>query len=408
MKSALKKENWSLLLEILSQPTAPYREGHVVTLVERTLNKASVPFFRDPIGNLVIGARSSAELLKLLRRAGGQPRDPDEPLRIFMAHMDHPGFHGTRWVNKDTLEIKWHGGSPVEYLEGYPVWLGSAQGWEDKGTIFSARLMKHKRAIDTARIKLSSPSLHSRFKNPSALFGGFSFRKPVWQEGKLIYTKAADDLVGTFAIVSLACEIFGRKTGAKPRKGLPTVPFVGILTRAEETGFIGAIGHLQLGWYAHARRPLLFVSLETSRQLPGAQIGKGPIVRLGDRFTVFSANALRVLLDVAEKTLPKKYQARVMDGGACEATAATVYGLPAVGFSIPLGNYHNQAFEGGPDCGGPMGPAPEFVHQDDVAGMLALCRAILKPKLSWANPFENRRKNFKKSFVKARKLLKSG
>ena len=45
-----------------------------------------------------------------------------------------------------------------------------------------------------------------------------------------------------------------------------------------------------------------------------------------------------------------------MDGGTCEATTATVYGYPCVGISVPLGNYHNQCFEGGPDSRGPLGP----------------------------------------------------
>ena len=93
-------------------------------------------------------------------------------------------------------------------------------------------------------------------------------------------TKAADDLVGSFAIISLAIDF-----AAKARKG--TFPFLGILTRAEEVGWIGAIAHLDLNWTAAAKRPVVYVSLETSRQLPGAMIGQGPIVRLGDRYHGF-------------------------------------------------------------------------------------------------------------------------
>ena len=37
-----------------------------------------------------------------------------------------------------------------------------------------------------------------------------------------------------------------------------------------------------------------------------------------------------------------------MDGGACEATAALASGIPAIGISVPLGNYHNESFEGAP------------------------------------------------------------
>ncbi len=70
------------------------------------------------------------------------------------------------------------------------------------------------------------------------------------------------------------------------------------------------------------------VSLEASRTLPGAVVGKGPVVRLGDRRTVFDAGALKVLSELAERVLPGGHQRRIMEGGVCEATAATVYGLP--------------------------------------------------------------------------------
>src|SRR5207253_7978983 len=107
--------------------------------------------------------------------------------------------------------------------------------------------------------------------SPKEYYGCFRFRSPVWQEGDLLYTKAADDLVGAFVIASL---------GMKYRK--KNKPFLGLLTRAEEVGFVGAIGHFEQGWLGKARRPVLVISLETSRTLPGAEIGKGPVVRRGD------------------------------------------------------------------------------------------------------------------------------
>src|SRR4029077_11155629 len=129
---------------------------------------------------------------------------------------------------------------------------------------------------------------------------------------------------------------------------------------------------------------------------PGADIGKGPVVRLGDRTTTFDSGALRVFSEVARNVLGERHKRRIMDGGSCEATAATAYGLPCVGISVPLGNYHNQSFEGGPDAAGPLGPAPEFVHMQDVAGLLTLCRGLLTPKLSWEKPWASKLKEFKK------------
>jgi endoglucanase len=220
-----------------------------------------------------------------------------------------------------------------------------------------------------------------------------------WQEGNLLYTKAADDLIGCFAILQTA--LF------KPKN------FIGLLTRAEEVGFIGAIAHLEWakkwGLYGLNRKKntqpsTLAVSLETSRQLPGAEIGKGPIVRLGDRMHVFSTGPTKILADLAEHTLKGAHQKRVMDGGACEGSATVSYGLPTIALSIPLGNYHNQSLEGGPEARHPNGPAPEFVNVKDLEGMLTLCRELVKTKVDWSKPYQATQKEFVKSLRSYQKL----
>src|SRR5687768_7786974 len=99
------------LTRILSQPSAPYREGHVIATLTRELAAHGVPFFRDPAGNIVVGAASKRDYLRLVRARSA------EPLRVFIAHMDHPGFHGLRWLDEDRLEVEWHGGTPTKHLE---------------------------------------------------------------------------------------------------------------------------------------------------------------------------------------------------------------------------------------------------------------------------------------------------
>ncbi|MEQ6340110.1 MAG: hypothetical protein M3A44_00290 [Gammaproteobacteria bacterium] len=392
----MKATHLDLLLDILAQPTAPFREEHVIATVTRVLEQAGVPFFADPLGNLVVGAASRAEYLRLVR--GERSEGPStEPLRVFIAHMDHPGFHGVEWLTPRRLKVQWHGGAPVKHLAGASVWLADSQGWAGSGTLARVKLTASKRTIDTAEVHINAP-----LDLPAnTLYGGFRFRAPVWRSGKRLYTKAADDLVGVFAIVATALALFSKRRAAQPP------PFLGLLTRAEEVGFVGAIGHFELGWLAQSqgRRPVVCVSLEASRTLPGALVGKGPVVRLGDRRTVFNPDALKVLADVAERVLPGGHQRRIMDGGACEATAATAYGFPSVGISVPLGNYHNQGFEGGPDCKRPDGPAPEFVHLDDIAGELDLCRALMKTGLPWDDPWKKQRQLLQKNLRHYRKLL---
>ncbi|MBI2779900.1 MAG: hypothetical protein HYX62_09025 [Gammaproteobacteria bacterium] len=392
----MKTAHLDLLLDILAQPTAPFREEHVIATVTRVLEHSRVPFFADPLGNLVVGAASQTEYLRLVR--GERSEGPSaEPLWVFIAHMDHPGFHGVEWLSPRRLKVQWHGGAPVKHLTGASVWLADSQGVAGAGTLARVKLTASKRSIDTAEIRLDAP-LDFPAK---ALYGGFRFRAPVWRSGKKLYTKAADDLVGVFAIVATALALFGKRRAAQPP------PFLGLLTRAEEVGFVGAIGHFELGWLAQSqgRRPVVCVSLEASRTLPGAIVGKGPVVRLGDRRTVFNPDALKVLADVAERVLPGSHQRRIMDGGACEATAATAYGFPSIGISVPLGNYHNQGFEGGPDCKRPDGPAPEFVHLDDIAGELELCRALMKTGLPWDDPWKKQRQLLQKNLRHYRKLL---
>lgn len=400
--SALSPLREALLHSVLSQPSAPFRERHVLELLKHELEQGGVPHFIDPVGNLVLGASSKADYLKVLKTRS------KEPLRLYIAHTDHPGFHGESWIGQakgDTaqLAITWHGGSPIADIENAKVWLASRDGLAGEGRFVSAKLIPSGRALESGIVSVPA-ELRVRFPKATDLYGGFAFRAPVWQEGRVIYTKAADDLVGSFAIVSLALDLFkkGRKSSKRP-------PFLALLTRAEEVGFIGAIGHFELGWIKQAKRPVLCVSLETSRQLPGAEIGKGPVVRLGDKTGVFSSNYLRAFTDVANKQLAGRHQKRVMDGGTCEATAAIAYGLPAVGISVPLGNYHNMNFEGGPDSSSQsLGPAPEFVHMDDIQGLLELCHALLDTGIDWSNPWSAKLKEFRKELKDYGKLLKSG
>lgn len=374
-----------LLLNLLHQPTAPFREAHVVRLVADVLQQARVPSFCDPDGNIVVGVASPKEYQKLLGTTG------DEPLRVFVAHMDHPGFHGTRWLSASRLHVAWHGGAPVRGLSGAKVWVANETGYCALGRMAKPQLDKTRKRLVEAEVHVER---NAWLQRPAAthLFGGFREHAPVWREGKPIYTKAADDLVGVYAIVQTAIQLFKKK---KP------VPFVGLLTRGEEVGFIGMIAHLERGWLQRARRPVVCVSLETSRALPNAEIGKGPVVRLGDRRTVFDPSYLRVLTEVAEDVLPKKHQRRIMDGGACEATAALAYGVPAIGISVPLGNYHNESFEGR----NRGKPAPEYVHLDDVAGLLKLCQGLMQPKLSWATPWKKTRGALHKYFEQKRQRL---
>lgn len=97
-------------------------------------------------------------------------------------------------------------------------------------------------------------------------------------------------------------------------------------------------------------------------------MGKGPIVRVGDRISIFDGPATARLLAAAEREkIP--VQRCLLDGGACEATAYQLYGYKCAAASLALGNYHNVTPEGG--------IGPEFVAIADFFGMVRLCLAAI-------------------------------
>lgn len=389
----MRSEHQSLLTSLLTQPTAPFREHHVIQWVTALLDQNAIPYFIDPIGNIVVGATSKTDFQRLLHAPS------PEPVRVFIAHMNHPGFHGVRWLAPNVLRVRWHGGSPTKLLSGSRVWLSTAEGWAGEGVLRKVTLHPKGYAIGTAEVQVKMSQVAVLRPGAKSLFGGFQFRKPVWKSGAKLYTKAADDLVGVFCIVATALEVFAKCS----QKNRP--PFIGLLTRAEEVGLVGAVGHFELGWLQAASRAVICVSLEASRTLPGAVVGKGPIVRLGDRRTPFHADYSQVLTELAEQVLPKQHQRRIMDGGSCEGSAATAYGFPTIALAVPLGNYHNQGLEGGPDCRGHLGPAPEFVHLGDVEGLRQLCLALMQSQLSWYNPWRQVKARLQKNYSEYQKQL---
>lgn len=381
------------LFDLLSQPSAPFREFSISRLVEAILARHRIPYFIDPAANLVIGVNNPDQYQRLVMAKSGQP------VRLFVAHMDHPGFHVDGWINPRRARVNWYGGSPTRFLSGAPVWLADERGNVGEGVMRKPVLNKTRRYLVSAEIQFNDRRLYEQFRKPGSLYGGFKFRKPVWQQGSRIYTRAADDLVGVYSIVETAIALFGKNK----RPG--SQPFLGLVTRGEEVGFVGAVAHLELGWLDRASRPVVAVSLEASRTLPGAEIGKGPVLRLGDWRTVFSSGGLKVLSDIGTRRLKGKHQRRIMEGGSCEATATTAWGLETIGMSVPLGNYHNQSLEGGPDSRGPNGPAPEFVDVGDIDGMVRMCRGLMEPGLPWSDPWADTRQRLRKNMGSYKKHM---
>ncbi|MDF1811566.1 MAG: M20/M25/M40 family metallo-hydrolase [Verrucomicrobiales bacterium] len=239
-------------------------------------------------------------------------RGKTTPHLAFAAHMDHPG-----WVKHRGKDV-FLGGVPEERLDQHEVeWFGPFGMW-----------------------KLT----------PFEIVNG------------LIHSRVCDDLIGCASIVALFRELEDKDVEAD---------VFGLFTRAEEVGFNGAVSMAQ-NW--SLPKGVRFVSLETSAPRGGAEIGKGPAIRVGDRSSVFDDAVTAELIDAAtDAKIP--HQRCLLDGGSCEATAMNLYGIPAAGISVLLGNYHNVPPE--------TGIAEEYVSLDDAKNLVKM---ILATTERMANP----------------------
>jgi putative aminopeptidase FrvX len=228
----------------------------------------------------------------------------ERPKYAFVAHMDHPGWQ-LRPVRR--------------FLGGVP------QSLQDKGQV-------------------------REFGD----FGMWDF--PAFRlDGDRLYSRACDDLIGCATIIATLQTLFANGSAAS---------VAGVFTRAEEVGFIGAI-HL-------AKSKVLpldatVISLETSKEIPPAKMGEGPIIRVGDRTSIFDPQITDFLVGVAQKE-KSGFQRCLMSGGTCEATAFQLYGYRSAALCIALGNYHNCTPDGRIDA--------EFIDIGDLEGLIALCVAI--------------------------------
>jgi endoglucanase len=177
-----------------------------------------------------------------------------------------------------------------------------------------------------------------------------------------IHGRACDDLVGAAGVLATLQEL---------RRAPGPVHALGVLSRAEEVGFRGA---LAVAATNSLPPDALVISLETSRQLPGVKMNEGVILRVGDRTSIFDSEAMRFLGEVAAGLRTKRpafrFQRGLMSGGTCEATAYQEYGFQTAGVCIALGNYHN--------CAAGERIAAEYVSIRDACDMVELLTAVVR------------------------------
>jgi len=353
-----------LFTEVLSLPTAPYHEDAVAEYIRAFARRRGLPVTEDRYGNLVVRYRN-----------GKRPA----PVAI-TAHMDHPGFEVVEGEGRE-LVAQWLGGCDPKHFPGSKVTV-VADGVQVAGKVSSALgVADRKDRVRTFRIRTRQP-----IQKAQGAFGHWDL-KSVAFGGDLIRTKGADNLASCAAVLSALDAVRKRRAEAD---------MWGVFTRAEEVGLLGAAGIVDAQTVPR-RVPL--VVLETSRELPGAEMGKGAVIRVGDALSVFDPQVEFAVHEIARELRGKGrgfvFQRQLMSGGACEASLYALHGYAVGALAFPLGNYHNQ---------GKRWPAEEIISVTDSDSMIRLCTAIAldAPR---GEPRRPMRRRFEKSFRSRKKRL---
>lgn len=354
------------LLELTAIPTAAGREGRVVSFIKDWVGKRDgLTLETDASGNLTVRFREAS--------------DPGSPV-YFTAHLDHPAFVVERVIAPSALELAFRGGVMDDYFPAARVEVITQDDRRISGTITeqtdptSESPYKHYLCeLDEADEDITTKDI-ARWLLP----------EPSVEDG-IIYTHACDDLAAAACAMLAMDRIRAERTEGKHKADVRL-----LFTRAEEVGFIGALAVVRHGTVPADAK---VIALENSRAFPEAPIGGGPIVRVGDRLTIFSPRLTDDIARIAEEIaggpstptasqkqadLPKwKWQRKLMAGGACEATVFCHAGLHATCVCLPLGNYHNMANLDEAQAGTLKNPKPgrEHVAVTDAAGMVDLLTA---------------------------------
>jgi endoglucanase len=332
---------------LLANPTVPLVEDLPIAHVLAVSADLGLAAERDAAGNVVV-------------RYEGEGADLDRPL-VLVAHLDHPGFAVTETVG-ETVTLEFRGGLlAANATPGAPLHLFERGRTEPVGEAVLASVTESAGRLTGGRARVVSGT------SPGDGFAMWGF--PGFElGGGRITARVCDDLLGAAAALAALAEV----ASLRP----PGVAVWGLFTRAEEVGFLGALEAIRLGTVPAGADVL---SLECSKALADAPQGGGVIVRVGDRMSIFDPGLTAALTAAAGALAAEdptfRFQRKLMDGGACEATAFCAAGYRASGLALPLGGYHN-ASDGEP------GIVPETVLAADYLAEVRLLVALAtRPEL---------------------------
>jgi putative aminopeptidase FrvX len=330
------------LQELTSLPTVAGHEHTVIAWIKRWLSASRPPYasaptwslHEDRAGNLLISAASNHR--------------PEAPRLLIAAHLDHPGFVVRRVVAPSVLELEFRGGVMPAYFEQSRVCIHLREQGRLSGFITQRVGRSELGGFETFLCELNSNAGEDARPGDVATW---DLPHAEILDG-LLHAPACDDLSAVAACLAVLDILQMLDPARFPALGQVSVLF----TRAEEIGFIGAIAACKDKTIPAGARILM---IENSRSFDESPIGGGPIVRVGDRLSVFSPGLTGAVCKRAEDLVasngwpssttqaapqPVKWawQRKLMPGGACEASVYQAYGYDSTCLCLPLGNYHNM------------------------------------------------------------------
>ncbi|QBG49059.1 M20/M25/M40 family metallo-hydrolase [Verrucomicrobia bacterium S94] len=346
---SLSLSELKLFREVVSLPTAPFCESKVQAFVREWAAGNGIGFEEDKVGNILLTYKTPG-------------RAPQHPW-VLQAHMDHPGFE---WNSRRGRTVQaWFRGSVGEhYFPGARMQFFPLTGNPVSGTVEVVRRDRESGFLK-CRIKLDE-AVPLEPGTPGM------WELPPWKKrGNRLELRVVDDLCG---VVSILMTLKRLKDSGARRK------VYGLLTRAEEVGFVGAISAAK-NRLVDPAFPIL--GIEASKAQPNAKIGQGAIVRVGDASTVFDpelTSSLRKTARALHRADPSlKFVESLMPGGSCESTGLALLGYRTCAVCLPLGSYHNM---------GASKIEAEKIDLRDFESMVALLTEVSQTKPGDSNTAE--------------------
>ena len=211
-----------ILKDLLSLPTATYVEGAVVRYVRDFCKKTrGVKVKADRYGNL-------------LARYRFRPRNV--PTLVFSAHMDHPGFVTQEMVDKRMVRAEFRGGVRAEFFKNTRVWFWTGHERVSARVLEVTKANKRRRGKVVWEVPTEALLRVSEELKPN-LPGMWNLPEAVERKGN-VYGRDCDDIAGCAAMLELLARLSRKNARAD---------VCCLFTRAEEVGFIGAIGACRAG-----------------------------------------------------------------------------------------------------------------------------------------------------------------